>query len=359
MVLMIIILPAGAGSRDSGDEFELIKAAEGLEHPWAIAFLPDGSLLVTERPGRLLHIAGSQVREVSGLPKIHAEAQGGLLDIALHPEFHENQLVYMTFSQSDCTGSGTALMRGVFNGEALEDIEILYRMPKFSRHGVHYGSRIVFAPDGTIYLTIGDRGERHRARDLLDAAGKTIRLNDDGSVPHDNPFVGHGDALNEIFSYGHRNSQGMAVHPETGAVWQHEHGPRGGDELNILVPGADYGWPLVSHGEEYSGGSVGIGTSAPGVTDPITYWTPAVAPSGMTFYTGDAFSQWQGSLFIGSLVRTHLRRLELSGNEVTAQEILLSGEIGRIRDVREAPDGTLWLITDARNGALYQMVPAK
>ncbi len=363
-ILLFMLFPLSAVQRSGPqteegkkEEFQIITVAEGLEHPWGMAFLPDGSLLVTERAGRLLHISNGDISEISGLPEIHAGGQGGLLDIALHPEFTDNHLVYMTFSQAGRGGSGTALMRGVFDNGHLRDTEVLYRMPGLTSGGAHFGSRIVFAPDGTIYMSIGDRGSRNRAQDLSDAAGSTIRLNHDGTIPEDNPFAGRSDVLQEIFSYGHRNAQGMAVHPQTGRIWQHEHGPRGGDELNILISGANYGWPEVSYGEEYSGGEIGSGTSAPGMEDPIIHWTPSIAPSGMTFYTGTLFPQWKGSIFAGALAGRHLRRIDLEGDKVIGQEVLLQGEVGRIRDVREGPDGAVWFITDERNGKIYRLVP--
>ncbi len=297
-------------------EFNLVKVLDNLENPWALAFLPDSSTLITERPGRLLIYSNSTVTRVSGLPDIHTGGQGGLLDIALHPDFKTNRIIYFTYSYSGNGGSGTALYRGRLDGSTLTGGEVLYKLPQLSGSGVHYGSRIVFAPDGTIYMTIGERGDRRRAQQLDDAAGSTLRFNDDGSIPGNNPFTGRGDALPEIYSYGHRNAQGMAVHPETGEIWQHEHGPKGGDEVNIIKPGANYGWPLVTFGKEYSGSIISSRTQAPGIEEPVLHWSPSIAPSGMMFYSGKLFPGWKGNLFAGALAGQHLRRVALKGNEV-------------------------------------------
>jgi len=338
-------------------EFNIVKVLDNLENPWSLAFLPDSSILITERPGRLLIYKNSTVTRVSGLPDIHTGGQGGLLDVALHPDFKANSLIYFTYSYSGNGGSGTALYRGKLEGNNLTGGEVLYRLPQLSGSGVHYGSRIVFAPEGTIYMTIGERGDRRRAQRLDDAAGSTLRFNDDGSIPGDNPFTGRGDALPEIYSYGHRNAQGMAVNPETGEIWQHEHGPKGGDEVNIIKPGANYGWPLITFGREYSGSVISSSTKAPGIEEPVLHWTPSIAPSGMMFYSGKLFPNWKGNLFAGALAGQHLRRVVLRGNEVVEEEVLLKERIGRIRDVREAPDGTIWLLTDERRGSLYRITP--
>jgi aldose sugar dehydrogenase len=340
-------------------DFRLVQLQDGLHHPWSMAFLPDGSMLVTERRGRLYRFHDGRLEQISGLPSIHAGGQGGLLDLAIHPDFIRNSYIYFTYSVSGRGGAGTALYRARLEGSSLKDGKELYRMPGLSSGGVHFGSRPVFAPDRTLYMTIGDRGERNRAQRLDDAAGKTLRFNDDGTVPEDNPFRNRRNGLPEIYSYGHRNAQGMAVHPQTGRIWQHEHGPRGGDEVNIISPGANYGWPVVSYGEEYRGGSIGTGTSAEGIKDPLIHWTPSIAPSGMSFYFSSVFSGWRGSLFAGALAGTHLRRLEIEGEKVVHQESLLSGRIGRIRDVAEGPEGFLYILTDERNGALYRLEPVQ
>ncbi|HKK65524.1 MAG TPA: PQQ-dependent sugar dehydrogenase [Clostridia bacterium] len=337
--------------------FQLERVVGGLEHPWAMDFLPNGDILISERPGRMLRLSGGELMNVVGLPDIYSTGQGGLLDIAVHPDFQDNKFIYFTYSASGVGGAGTVLYRARLEGDRLRDGEQLYQLPRFTRTNVHFGSRLVFAPDGTLYMSIGERGERQRAQQLTDAAGSTLRLNPDGSIPGDNPFVNRDNALPEIYSYGHRNAQGMAVHPDTGRIWQHEHGPRGGDEVNIIKAGANYGWPRVSFGEEYRGGSIGTGSDAPGIEAPLIHWTPSIAPSGMSFYTGNLFQEWQGDLFVGALAGQHLRRLELEGKRVVDQEVLLQGRIGRIRDVKVGPEGYLWLLTDEQNGSLYRLKP--
>ena len=343
--------------RSEQAEFHLVKEIDGLDHPWAMAFLPDGEVLISERAGRMLLYSDGELKSVTGLPDIYASGQGGLLDIALHPGFEQNRWIYFTYSAAGPGGAGTALYRARLDGTRLRDGQLLYRLPRLSGSSRHFGSRIVFGPDGYLYMSIGDRGDRFRAQRLDDAAGSTLRFNPDGSIPADNPFHGRRDALAEIYSYGHRNAQGMAVHPETGEVWQHEHGPRGGDEVNIIRPGANFGWPNVTYGEEYSGGEIGVGTDAPEYESPRIHWTPSIAPSGMSFYTGNLFPEWQGDIFVGALAGRHLRRLELDGRRVVDQEVLLKNRIGRIRDVEVGPDGKLWLLTDEDNGALYRLEP--
>ena len=363
LYLSILTFPAAAQGRTSeaivSDQaaFRLVRVLEGLKNPWAMAFLPDGGILITERPGQLKLWRDGRLSAVRGLPDIYASGQGGLLDIAVHPDFGENRLIYFTYSASGPGGSGTALYRARLDGNELRDGEELYRLPRFTGTRVHFGSRIVFAPDGTLYMSIGDRGDRTRAQQIDDSAGSTLRFNDDGSIPDDNPLAGRVGALPEIYSYGHRNAQGMAVHPQTGRIWQHEHGPRGGDEVNILKPGANYGWPAVTFGEEYRGGSIGTGTAAPGIEPPLLHWTPSIAPSGMSFYTGNLFPEWRGNLFVGALAGKHLRRIELDGERAVSQEVLLKDRIGRIRDVRQGPDGFLYLLTDAADGSLYRLEP--
>ena len=355
ILVITVLLPVYATAQQTS--FQLERVVEGLEHPWAMAFLPSGDILISERPGRMQRLSGGKLTEVRGLPDIYSTGQGGLLDIAVHPDFKNNRFIYFTYSASGIGGVGTALYRARLEGDRLREGKELYRLPRFTRTNVHFGSRIVFAPDGTLYMSIGERGERQRAQQLTDAAGSTLRLNPDGSIPNDNPFMHHDNALPEIFSYGHRNAQGMAVHPDTGRIWQHEHGPRGGDEVNIITAGANYGWPKVSFGEEYRGGSIGTGSDAPGIEAPLIHWTPSIAPSGMSFYTGGLFPEWQGDLFVGALAGQHLRRVELDGNRVVNQEVLLQGRIGRIRDVKGGPEGYLWLLTDEQNGSLYRLKP--
>jgi glucose/arabinose dehydrogenase len=341
------------------ETFRVVSLAEGLQNPWGVVFLPDGRLLISERPGRLNLLEDGGVLPVSGLPQIDAGGQGGLLDVVLHPEYRENGWIYLAYSAGRGRSRGTRISRARLQGRQLVDVEELFAMENGSSAGVHFGSRMVFLPDRTLLFTIGDRGQRDRAQSLREHAGKTLRINDDGSIPADNPFVGRRNALPEIYTYGNRNAQGMAIQPESGLVWQHEHGPRGGDEVNIIEAGRNYGWPVITYGREYSGAEVSPLTEAPGMEQPVIYWVPSIAPSGMSFYSGEAFAGWQGNVFVGALAGQHLRRLVVGGREVVHQEVLLQGQLGRIRDVRQGPDGFLYLLTDARNGALLRLEPIR
>jgi glucose/arabinose dehydrogenase len=339
---------------------QIEKVADGLEHPWGMAFLPDGRILVTERPGRLRVIEDDRVapRPVGGLPSIAAHGQGGLLDVALHPDFANNRLVYLSYAGAGEAGVGTEVARGRWNGADLEDVEVIFRMQPKSDGGRHFGSRLVFDTEGHLYVTLGDRGERPRAQRLDDHAGSVIRLRDDGGVPADNPFVGRRDALPEIFSYGNRNVQGAALHPATGELWTHEHGPQGGDELNVIRAGVNYGWPVITYGVNYGmGTTIGEGTRKAGMAQPLYSWVPSIAPSGMAFYTAERIPQWRGNLLVGSLKFATLVRLVLDGERITHEERLLAGELGRIRDVRQGPDGLVYVLTDAADGALYRLAP--
>jgi glucose/arabinose dehydrogenase len=339
--------------------FRVRRMITGLEHPWSITFLSDETYLVTERPGRLLRVGPEGIEEISGLPRIYPIGQGGLLDVIADPNFQENRLIYFTYSAREGLGAGTRLMRAELREERLTRQEELFSMERGGGGGRHFGSRIVIGPDGHIYMTIGDRGQMERAQDPGDHAGKTLRLTTEGGVPRDNPFIRRMDALPELFTLGNRNAQGMAVHPETGEIWQHEHGPRGGDEVNIIEAGVNYGWPEVTYGRAYSGGTIGPGTHEPRFREPVLHWTPSIAPSGMAFYTGSAFPAWEGDLFVGALAGRHLRRVELDGERVVRQEELLSGTLGRIRDVEVGPDGFLYLLTDADNGGVYRLEPVR
>ena len=339
--------------------FRLTVVASGLEHPWSLAFLPDGAMLVTERPGRLRVIRDGALdpTPVSGVPEVAATGQGGLLDVALHPRFRDNRLVYLSYAGKGRGGTGTEVARGRLSEGRLEDLEILFAVRPKSRGGRHFGSRLAFGAQGHLYVTTGERGDPDRAQDPGDAAGSVIRLTEDGAVPPDNPFVGRAGARPEIFSIGHRNPQGLARHPETGRIWEVEHGPRGGDEVNVIEAGVNYGWPVITYGTSYAGFPIGEGSEKPGMAQPAAYWVPSISPSGMAFYTGAAFPAWRGNLFVGALSGELLVRLELDGERVVREERLLE-ELGqRIRDVRQGPDGFLYLLTDAPDGALLRLEP--
>ena len=337
--------------------------AEGLEHPWALAFLPDGRLLVTERPGRLRIVdkSGRLSQPLAGVPRVHAQGQGGLLDVALDPDFAKNDVVYLSYAEPGDGGTaGTAVARATLGANGLTDVKVIYRQqPKVAGSG-HFGSRIVVRRDGTLFITQGERMRyREQAQDLQSLLGKVVRVNRDGSVPRDNPFVGRGDARPEIWSYGHRNVQAAALHPETGELWTIEHGARGGDEVNRPDRGRNYGWPVITYGVDYSGAKIGIGTAKAGMEQPVFYWDPVIAPSGALFYTGNAFPQWKGSLFVGSMVPGALVRLTLRGNSVASEERFL-GELGeRIRDVAQGPDGAIYVVTDSVRGRVLRVGPAR
>ncbi len=338
--------------------FRVVTLAEELRNPWGLAFLPDGGWLVTERSGFLRRIApdGSKSR-VDGLPEIIARGQGGLLDVVLDPGFAENGLVYLAYVAGE-GGVSTEVGRGRLNGTRLEDFEVILVSEPKLRGGHHFGARLRFAPDGALLVTLGDRySQMERAQELGDHIGKVLRLNPDGSVPDDNPFLATADARPEIFTYGHRNVQGLAVHPETGAIWIHEHGPRGGDEVNLLRPGANYGWPEITYGIDYTGVIISEYTEKPGMEQPVVYWDPSIAPSGMDFYDGDAFPAWRGDLFVGALRLRHLRRLDMEGDRIVAQEELLTGLDERVRDVLTGPDGFIYLLTDSYDGRLLRLEP--
>lgn len=340
--------------------YRAVTVAEGLEHPWGMAFLPDGAMLVTERPGRLRIVGpdGKVSAPVAGVPKVAAVGQGGLLDVALHPKFSENGLVYLSYAEPGEGGQGTAAARGRLEGNALKDVEVIFRQkPKLSG-GVHFGSRLAFAPDGMLYISLGERGRKERAQNRRNHQGTIVRVNDDGSIPKDNPFVNSADALPEIYTWGNRNVQGMALNPWTGVVWAQEHGPKGGDEVNILKSGANYGWPLVTFGIDYDGSIISDKTHMDGVEPPLLHWTPSIAPSGMAFYGGDRFPAWKGDLFVGALKDRHLRRVDLDADmKVVGQELLLEEMKERIRDVRSGPDGYLYVLTDSPEGRVIRLEP--
>lgn len=346
---------------------ETTTVADGLELPWGLAFLPDGDLLVTERPGRLRRITpeGEVSAPIEGLPEVDARGQGGLLDVSLAPDFADTRLVYLSYAEPRGNGeNATAVARGRLSEDStrLTDVETIFQQQPAWDSTKHFGSRLVWGTDGTLWITLGERSlvePRQLAQTLDNTIGKVVRVNADGSVPDDNPFAGRDDARGEIWSLGHRNLQGAARHPDTGALWTIEHGPKGGDELNRPEPGLNYGWPVITYGEDYSGAAIGQGiTQKDGLEQPIYYWDPVIAPGDMTFYTGDQFDGWQNSLVIASLKPGGIVRLTLDDNRVTGEARYLE-TLGRVRDVAQGPDGDLWLLTDQRDGALIRVQPQK
>lgn len=335
--------------------------ATGLENPWALAFLPDGAMLVTERPGRLRLIAatGGKGREVAGLPKVWARGQGGLLDVALSPDFAASRTLFLSYAEPREGGAATTVARAQLSADSsrLEQVQVIFRQLPASGGGVHFGSRIVPARDGTVFIALGERGQKEKSQDLGTHYGKVVRIRPDGAIPPDNPFVSRAGALPEIWSYGHRNIQGAALHPVTGRLWTVEHGARGGDEINVPEAGKNYGWPVITYGRDYSGLSIGEGTHKPGMEQPVHYWDPSIAPSGMVFYTGNLMPQWKGSLFIGALAGSLVSRLEFDGTRLVREERLLADLGHRYRDIRQGPDGALYLLTDAGEGQLLRWAP--
>lgn len=352
---------ASAQPRSIDGNITVETVASGLVHPWALAFLPDGRILVTERPGRLriVDTSGRLSEPLAGVPAVQAVSQGGLLDVAIDPNFAQNQLVYLSFSEPGEDGaSGTSVARGRLGNGALENVQVIYRQQPKVRSGGHFGSRLVFSRDGTLFVTQGDRQAasfRPQAQQLESGIGKIVRINPDGTIPSDNPFVGRSDARPEIWSYGHRNAQAAALHPETGELWTVEHGAMGGDELNHPEKGKNYGWPVITYGRDYSGASIGGGAQKEGMEQPVYYWDPVIAPSGMAFYTGDRYPGWKGSAFVGSLGTGSLVRLTIENGRVTREERYDIGS--RVRDVQQGPDGLLYLVTDEDNGRLLRVVP--
>jgi len=363
-ILFLMLLFAGVTQaqtyRAEDHSFRVVKVVEGLEQPWSLAFLPDGRMLVTEKRGRLrvIHEGRLEPQAIAGVPQVTVHGQGGLHDVVLHPQFEKNRLIYLAYAARGADGVGTELARGRLAGGRLENVRVLFRQSPKGRAGQHFGGRIVFDRAGYLYLTLGDRGEKERAQRPDDHAGSVIRLHDDGRVPADNPFVGKPGWKPEKYTLGNRNMQGAALHPQSGVLWVHEHGPQGGDEVNIIRAGANYGWPVITYGVNYGiGTKIGEGTRKPGMEQPIHYWVPSIAPSGMAFYTGERFPRWKGNLFVGALRGEVLVRLALDGEKVVKEERLLKGVLGRIRDVRAGPDGFLYLLTDDSDGVLARLEP--
>lgn len=355
----------------SDDEpgFRTVVVLENLEHPWSLAELPDGDLLITERSGRVRIVRDGVLdpTPVPGLPTgILAEGQGGLLDIAIHPDFTGNRWVYFTYAHGEIDANRTRIARAKFNGDSFKDWEVIFEVSQSKSRAQHFGSRLAWLSDGTLLASIGDGGNppiqlgdeliRQQAQNTASHLGKVIRLNADGSIPEDNPFVADPNAAPEVWSYGHRNIQGLAVDSATAEVWATEHGARGGDEVNQLEAGENYGWPVATHSREYSGGLISPETSLPGMVDPKVIWTPSIAPSGLTIYRGEAFPEWQGNLFAGALVDQEVRRIEVDEAGVVVKEVAIA--IGqRVRDVRQGADGLLYILTDEPNGRLIRLEP--
>lgn len=346
---------------ETDDNYTLETVVSDVSVPWGMAWLPDGTMLITERSGEILLYSDGELREepLAGVPDVWANSQGGLLDIEVHPNYEENGWIYITYSSMEGSGDGanTALMRAKLNDDrtSLTDQEVLYKAAPNTSRGQHFGSRIEFDEEGYLYFSIGDRGNRdENPQDITRDGGKIYRLNDDGSIPQDNPFVGQDGAVEAIYSYGHRNPQGMDMRPETGAIWVHEHGPRGGDEVNLIRKGENYGWPILSFGINYNGTEFAEDTARAGMTQPEWYWDPSIAPSGMSFVTSDKYPEWQGHLLVGSLKFNYLVLCVIENNTVTEEAILFE-EIGRVRSVDEAPDGYIYVGTEG-NG-IVRIVP--
>ncbi len=341
--------------------YHVSEIAKGLDHPWSMAFLPGGSILVTERVGRLRLIKNGvlQSQPITGVPAVHTGSQAGLFDVVLHPNFAANGVLYLTYAAGTSDANGTRVARARFDGSTLQDLQVIFTALPLKDTDNHYGARMAFLPDGTFALTIGEGFEyREQAQDLTSDLGKIVRLNDDGSVPQDNPFIGRAAVRTEILTSGHRNPQGLVYDAPSGRLYETEHGPRGGDELNIIVAQRNYGWPVITYGMDYSGAYVSPYTQRAGLEQPLIYWTPSIAPSGLAVYRGDRFPAWQGDLFVGALAFEHLRRVHLDPRgEVVAQEELLNDLHWRIRDVRAPPDGYLYVCTDEDDGRVLRLEP--
>ena len=337
--------------------FTAMLFIDELEVPWGMAFLPDGSMLVTEKSGEIILFKNGKKTKISNIPEVYERGQGGLLDIELHPDYQNNKWIYISYSSSigKEKGGHTAIMRVKLEGNSLKNKELLYKAGPNTTKGQHFGSRIEFDNDGYLYFSIGERGDRDiNPQDITRDGGKIYRMHDDGRIPDDNPFVDSDDAKTAIYSYGHRNPQGLIKHPETGDIWNHEHGPRGGDEINIIKAGANYGWPIITYGINYGGTTITDNKKMGGMEQPIHYWTPSIAPSGMTFVTSDKYSDWKGSLLVGSLSFQYLERLEMNGTKVTKREKLMSN-LGRVRNVKEGPDGLIYVAVEGKG--IYKLIP--
>ncbi|MFT4677474.1 MAG: glucose/arabinose dehydrogenase [Candidatus Azotimanducaceae bacterium] len=348
--LLLICLPASA-------DYSIETVAEGFDHPWSISFLPDGGYLVTTRPGEVYRVTsdGDKGKPLTGTPSAYVAGQGGYFDIILDPDFAINQMVYLSYAGGTPEANGTYVMRAMLGEQGFEKSEVIFSATPTKDTAAHYGGKLAFLPDGTLLVTTGDGFEyREAAQNKNSQLGKLIRINSDGSVPADNPFVnGGGDP--KVYSYGHRNPQGLVVDTATGDIYVHEHGPKGGDELNLIAPAANYGWPAVTYGDNYSGAYVSPLKTYSGITEPLHYWVPSIAPSGLAYYDGQVFPQWQGDLFVGALVDKDVRRLDMENGKVVSEEALFSEIAERIRDVRAGPDGNLYLLTDSATGKILRI----
>ncbi|MDB2414800.1 PQQ-dependent sugar dehydrogenase [Rickettsiales bacterium] len=362
LILALFFLTIAFNRAFAEIKIDMEVVAEGLEHPWSLCFFSDGRMLVTERPGRMRIVTqdGYVSSPISGLPKVFNEGQGGLLDVIIDPEFEKNRFIYFSYAEQENSVAGTAVARAKLKNSKIEDITVIFRQYPKTDGENHFGSRLAFAKDGTLFVTLGERfDEMDEAQNPENHLGSIVRINPDGSIPEDNPFIDNIKMKPEIWSYGHRNVQGAALNPITGQLWTHEHGPRGGDEINIPEAGKNYGWPKASYGIHYWMIPIKSNHSSQGFEEPVYHWTPSIAPSGMTFYTGNIFPQWKGNLFLGALAGKHLVRLTLDGNKVLNEEKLLDDMEYRIRDVKQSPDGYLYVITDSQNGKILRITPHK
>ncbi len=360
----VVMINCSCGQKPDNDvhlpetnDFTAELVIDGLQTPWGMAFLPDGSILITEKSGEIIHFKEGTKTNIAGVPSVYDRGQGGLLDIILHPDYAENGWIYITLASEEGDGKGgnTAVVRAKLENNTLVNKEVIYKASPNTTAGQHFGSRLAFDAAGFLYFSIGERGERDiNPQDLSRDGGKIYRIKDDGSIPDDNPFVNEAGAVKAAYTYGNRNPQGMAVHPDTGEIWIHEHGPRGGDEINIVKKGNNYGWPLVTYGINYGGTPITDKTEMEGMTQPIHYWVPSIAPSGMAFVSSDQYPAWKGNLLVGSLSFQYLERLELNGNQVTYREKLMEN-IGRVRNVLQGPDGFIYVAVEGKG--IYKLIP--